>query len=229
MENIIVRKKRRRPMSASQTPESVAARLREQFAPSYLTLTSIIQGVALSALVIRVESVGELLDLSGWLLVAATVLSLLLIWHEYLMQALAYVWMPTLLDSALPFAFLVAELFLTHFVYGNQRAWLLAATVSYTVGLAANVLARTQTDRDRRQNAGVVEAQRDYAPVRLALAIAAIAILLAAWAFYDLLGLDQVPALVSAGALLLVLISIAGTVPYWGRVLAYARREQPAD
>jgi hypothetical protein len=202
-------------MGALQTPESVAARLREQFAPSYLTLTSIIQGVALSALVIRVESVGELLDLSGWLLVATTLLSLLLIWHEYLMQALAYVWMPTLLDSAVPFAFLVAELFLTHFVYGNQRAWLLAAAVAFTVGLAANVLARTQTDRERRQNAGVVEAQRDYAPERLA--------------FYDLLGLNQVPVLVSAGALLIVLISIAGTVPYWQRVLVYARREQPAD
>jgi hypothetical protein len=216
-------------MSASQTPESVATRLRDQFAPSYLTLTSIIQGVALSALVIRVESVGELLDLSGWLLVAATLLSLLLIWHEYLMQALAYVWMPTLLDSAVPFAFLVAELFLTHFVYGGQRAWLLAAAVAFTVGLAANVLARTQTDRDRRQNAGVVEAQRDYAPVRLALAIAAISILLAAWAFYDLLGLNRVPVLVSAGALLIVLISIAGTVPYWQRVLAYAHREQVAN
>jgi hypothetical protein len=216
-------------MSASQTPDSVAAHLREQFAPSYLTLTSIIQGVALSALVIRVESVGELLDLSGWLLVAATLLSLLLIWHEYLMQALAYVWMPTLLDSAIPFAFLVVELFLTHFVYGNQRAWLLTAAVAFTVGLAANVLARMQTDRERRQNAGVVAAQRDYEPVRLALAIAAIAILLAAWAFYDLLGLNRVPVLVSAGALLIVLISIAGTVPYWQRVLAYARREQIAN
>jgi hypothetical protein len=164
--------RKRQPMGASQTPESVAIRLRDQFAPSYLTLTSIIQGVALSALVIRVESVGELLDLSGWLLVAATVLSLLLIWHEYLMQALAYVWMPTLLDSAIPFAFLVVELFLTNFVYGNQRAWLLACAVAFTVGLAANVLARTQTDRERRQNAGVVEAQRDSCACRLALAIA---------------------------------------------------------
>lgn len=213
-------------MSSSQTPESVAARLREQFAPSYLTLTSIIQGVALSALVIRVESVGDLLDLSGWLLVAATLLSLLLIWHEYLMQALAYVWMPTLLDSVVPFAFLVAELFLAHFVYGNQRAWLLAGAVAFSLGLAAYALRRTQTYRDRSQNAGVVAALHEYAGIRLALTIAPIPIFLAAWAFYDLLGLNQVPALVSAGALLIVLISIVGTVPYWRGVLAYARREQ---
>jgi hypothetical protein len=215
-------------MSASQTPESVAVRLREQFAPSYLTLTSIIQGVALSALVIRVESVGELLDLSGWLLVTATLLALFAIWHEYLMQSLAYVWLPTLLDSAVPFAFLVAELFLTHFIYGSQRAWLLAAAVAFMVGVAAFALWRTQTYRDRRQNAGVVEALGEYPRVRLMLAIVPIPIFLAAWAFYDLLRLDQIPALVSAGALLIVLSSIAGTVPYWGRVLAYARREQPA-
>jgi hypothetical protein len=25
------------------------------------------------------------------------------VWHEYLMQALAFVWMPTLLDSVVPF------------------------------------------------------------------------------------------------------------------------------
>ena len=142
-------------MGASQTPESVAMRLREQFAPSYLTLTSIIQGVAISALVIRVESVGELLDVAAWLLVVTTLLSLLLLWHEYLMQALAYVWLPTLLDSAIPFAFLVAELFLVHFVYGNQRAWLLVAAVAFALGLAASALRRTQTDRDRRQRSGV--------------------------------------------------------------------------
>jgi len=215
-------------MGASQTPESVAARLREQFAPSYLTLTSIIQGVALSALVIRVEGVGERFGVADWLLTIATLLAFLLVWHEYLMQALAYVWMPTLLDSAVPFAFLVAELFLAHFVYGNQRAWLLAAAEAFTFGLAAYALRRTQTYRDRRQNAGIVQALRDYARVRLTLTIAPIPVFLAAWAFYDLLGLGQAEVLVAAGSLLIVLIAIVGTIPYWQRVLAYARQEQVA-
>jgi len=42
-------------MADSLTSASIGARLLAQFAPAYLTLTSIIQGVALSALVMRVE------------------------------------------------------------------------------------------------------------------------------------------------------------------------------
>src|SRR5512146_2403281 len=106
-----------------QRPASVAERLREQFAPAYLTLTSIIQGVALSTLVIRVEGMSEQFTLANWLLAIATLLAFLLVWHEYLMQALAYVWMPTLVDSAVPFGILITELFLAHFVYGNERVW----------------------------------------------------------------------------------------------------------
>src|SRR5690348_15607044 len=138
----------------AQTPESVATRLREQFAPAYLTLTSIIQGVALSTLVIRVEGTYEHFDTADWLLAAATLLAFLLVWHEYLMQALAYVWMPTLLDSAVPFAFLVAELFLAHLVYGNQRAWLLGGSLAFAVGILAYALRRTQTYRNSRENIG---------------------------------------------------------------------------
>lgn len=55
-----------------QRPSSVAARLRGQFAPAYLTLTSIIQGVALSTLVIRVEGMSEHFELANWLLATAT-------------------------------------------------------------------------------------------------------------------------------------------------------------
>ena len=138
-------------MADSLSSASVGARLLSQFAPAYLTLTSIIQGVALSALVIRVEGNSDHFGPANWLLAAATLLTFLLVWHEYLMQALAYVWMPTLLDSAIPFAFLVAELFMAHFVYGDQRAWLLATgqasplsvlAVTFTNKAAKEMLAR---------------------------------------------------------------------------------------
>jgi hypothetical protein len=66
----------------TQSAESIAARLREQFAPALLPLTSIIQGVALSALVVRIEATGEQFDLTNWLLATATLLACLLVWHE---------------------------------------------------------------------------------------------------------------------------------------------------
>src|SRR5438270_417065 len=99
-------RRKRQPMNQAQTPESVATRMKDQFAPAYLTLTSIIQGVALSTLVIRVEATSERFTAADWLLAAATLLTFLVVWHEYLMQALAYVWLPTLLDSVVPFGFL---------------------------------------------------------------------------------------------------------------------------
>jgi hypothetical protein len=212
-----------------QTPESIATRLRDQFAPAYLTLTSIIQGVALSALVVRIEATGERFDLANWLLAAATLLAFLLVWHEYLMQALAYVWLPTLLDSAVPFAFLVAELFMAHFVYGNERAWLFAAGVAYIIGLAAYAVRRTQTYRHQQENAGVVRAITDFAGPRLAFSIVPAVLYLAAWALYDVLGLGQATAVVAALAVVVVIIVILGTIPYWQRVLAYARSARPAN
>src|SRR5262249_52117688 len=212
-----------------QTPESVATRLREQFAPSYLTLTSIIQGVALSTLVIRVEGTFEHFDAADWLLAAATLLAFLLVWHEYLMQALAFVWMPTLLDSLVPFAFLVTELFLAHLVYGNQRVWLLAAALAFAVGILAYAVRRSQTYRNSRDNAGVVHAIRDYAALRFVLTVAPLFLFLAMWALSDLLGLGRARIAIAALAFVLVVAVIAGTVPYWQRVLAYARTEHSTD
>src|SRR5260370_39045585 len=117
-------------MQQVESPASVALRVKDQFAPAYLVLTSIIQGVALSTLVIRIQATSQHFEAADWLLAAATLLAFFGVWHEYLMQALAFGWMPTLLDSVVPFGFLVAELFMAHFVVGNHRAWLLASGIA---------------------------------------------------------------------------------------------------
>ncbi len=212
-------------MRDPQTPTSVAARLREQFAPAYLTLTSIIQGVALSTLVIRVEGMSEHFGPENWLLATATLLAFLLVWHEYLMQALAYVWMPTLIDSAVPFGFLVAELFLAYFVYGNERAWLLVAGLAF--GLA--IVAWGTTHAHTQENAEVLKEVAGLSPVRVLPSIISITLFLGAWALYDVLDLGQVSALVAAAAVVVIVAVIATTIPYWNRVLAFARREDAAD
>lgn len=50
-----------------------------------------IQGVLISALVVRVEATYTHFETADWLLTAVTLLAFLLIWHEYLMQALAFI------------------------------------------------------------------------------------------------------------------------------------------
>lgn len=116
-------------MSAIAVPtprRAVHLRIADQFAPAYLTLASIIQGVALASLVTRVEPNAAGYSLADWVRATASLVVILAIWHEYLMMVLAYVWLPTLLDSTVPFAFLVAEVFTIHFLPSDQRGWLAA-------------------------------------------------------------------------------------------------------
>lgn len=213
-------------MEEAQSPATVATRLKAQFAPAYLTLTSIIQGVALSTLVIRIEATSERFAAADWLLAAATLAAFLVVWHEYLMQALAFVWMPTLLDSVVPFGFLVAELFMAHFVYGNQRAWLLTTGAGFGVGIVAWGTTHLQTRSYVQENRGVLGAVAGLARIRLALTLAPLVLYLGAWALYDALRLGQARTLVAALALVAMGVVISGSVPYWNRVLAYAHGGQ---
>src|SRR5436190_2933008 len=110
----------------SRSHRAVHVRVADQFAPAYLTLASIIQGVALASLVMRVEPNAGGYSLADWVRVSASLVAVLAIWHEYLMMVFAYVWLPTLVDSMLPFAFLVAEVFMVHFLPADQARWLVA-------------------------------------------------------------------------------------------------------
>jgi hypothetical protein len=213
-------------MDGIQSPQAVAARLREQFAPMYLTLTSIIQGVALSTLVVRVEASSDHFGPANWLMATTTLLAFLLVWHEYVMQALAYIWMPTLIDSALPFAFLVAELFLAYLVYGNQRAWLFTAGIAYALGVAAWARTQAQARAQGQENVGVLTAVSELSRVRLLFSLLPAALFLLAGALYDALGLEHVSGVVAAVSVVIITVVIAGTVPYWNRVLTYARNER---
>jgi hypothetical protein len=72
-----------------------------------------------------------------WLVAVATFLVCVDIWHEYLMTVLSHVWLPGLLDSLVPFAFLVTELLMVHFVGEDLRGWLLGYGLVALVGVAA--------------------------------------------------------------------------------------------
>jgi hypothetical protein len=211
---------------ATEGAAPIAGRLKSQFAPAYLTLASIIQGVALSALVVRVESTYTSFDAVAWLLTAATFLVIVDIWHEYLMMVLAYVWMPTLLDSLVPFAFVAAELFLGHFVYGNTRGWLLAYAGCYLLGAIAWVLQNTQARLLANENRRIKDVLAASERTRGMLAVAFAALSLAAWALYDVLHLGQAQLVVAILVLISCGVFISSSIPGWHRLLAYARTER---
>lgn len=212
-------------MDLKPAPEKVSQRLKGQFAPVYLTLTSIIQGVALSVLASRVEANYAQFDATNWLLTIATFVGFLTLWHEYLMQVLAFVWVPTLLDSLIPFAFLASELFTAHFVYQGLHGWLLAEALTFVVGSVAQVLTLTQARTLSEENRDIVQMLAPLSRVRAALSAFIIVYSICAWGLYDLLHLAQVQFFVSLVPFVGFIVFLGSSVPYWNRVLAYARGE----
>jgi hypothetical protein len=216
-------------MASAAKPELLSERLKNQFAPVYLTLTSIIQGVALATLAARVEATYPGFDATNWVLVVATFLSILAIWHEYLMQVVAYVWLPGLLDSIVPFGFLATELLLVHFVYSDERAWYLAFALAFVVGGAAQALTMRQVstqDTENRAVAGLLGGlQRLRGVMNLCILVFALAVAL----LYDALSLERIALPLALVALLAVIAFVGSSVPYWNRLLDYARSEHPSQ
>ena len=210
-------------MDSQTTPERLSQRLKEQFAPAYLTLTSIIQGVALSALVVRVESHYPQFTATDWFLAIATFMAILAVWNEYVMLVLAYVWVPTLIDSAVPFAFLAGELFAAHFAYHDLRLWLLTAALLFLVGGVAQAVTTVQSRRFAAENRDISRILAPSGRMRTGFLVVFIVLSLGTWALYDVARLEQVQAIVAGLALLAVIVFMGSAVPYWNRVLLYSQ------
>ena len=210
-------------MDMKPAPEIISQRLKGQLAPAYLTLTSIIQGVAFAFLATRVETTYAGFDITDWLLTITTFVGFLTLWNEYLMQILMFVWVPTLVDSLVPFAFLATELFTAHFVYHSLRSWLLSLGLTFVVGAIASIVTSIQASSLPEENHDVARALTPLNWVRAALSTTILVLCLAGWALYDVLGLERAQIVVALVALIAITLFLGSSVPYWNRVLAYAR------
>jgi hypothetical protein len=212
-------------MQTPPGPERISRRLREQFAPAYLAITGLVQVLVLDALISRVEGGYTEYGAADWLVAAATFLVCVDIWHEYLMTVLSHVWLPGLLDSLVPFAFLVTELLMVHFVGEELRGWLLGYGLVALVGVAAwaqrNLRIRQFADEER--DLPLALATRHWYRAVLAVAVTAFGLL--GWLLYGPLGLESVQVAVAAAGLVGVVTIIASSVPMWNQILRYARGE----
>jgi predicted MFS family arabinose efflux permease len=144
------------------------------------------------------------------------------IWHEYLMTVLSHVWLPGLLDSLVPFAFLVSELLMVHFVGENLRGWLLGYGLVGVAAWAQRNLGIRQFADEERDVPLALAARHWY---RGALAVAVTAFGLLGWLLYDALGLESAQLAVAVAGLAGVVVIIASSVPMWNEILRYARGE----
>lgn len=73
----------------------------------------------------------------------------MLVWNEYLIAAIAYVWTPTISDALLPFSPLALQLFVAHNVYPNERLWLAAMGAFLAVASVAFAYGFYRANRHR--------------------------------------------------------------------------------
>jgi hypothetical protein len=147
------------------------------------------------------------------------------VWNEYLMQVLAFVWVPTLLDALVPFAFLASELFMAHFVYNNLRGWLLTLGLIFVVGGAAQILTLTQARSLADENRDIIRVLAPHYRIRAVLSAVMVMLSICAFALYDVLRLGQAQFVIALLAFALVIVFSSSSVPFWNQVLAYARGE----
>lgn len=95
--------------SLASPEERLVARLEESFHGAYLTLVSIIQGLALAILIQELPRNGQQFSAAQWIMVAVTVALIAIVWQEYLIGSTAFAWIPTILDSTVPFLLGIAE------------------------------------------------------------------------------------------------------------------------
>jgi len=103
---------RRPPSAPSGRPALLLSELYAPFTSMYLTLTSIIQGVALAYLVVVVDDESHSFGVANWILVTTVFLVIAAAWHEYMTAVTVFAWIPHLRDSLIPFLLGGAELIL---------------------------------------------------------------------------------------------------------------------
>lgn len=130
--------------SDSHDPDGSLARLSLRvmgaFSSAYLTLISIIQGAAFAYLAgFGVANYTHFKTPVAWILTCASFVVIVLAWNEYLMGALAFVWIPTIIDALIPFALGVTEVLLISAIADDPQTWLGFLAIFAMAGILAYV------------------------------------------------------------------------------------------
>src|SRR5437764_14448881 len=100
-------------------------RLNDAFTPTYLTILSIIQAVALTDLATVVAAEYRQCTVVHWLLALLTFCVLIIVWNVYTIQGTIWRWIPDVRDAAMPFVVGALELYLDHTITQGMSFWLL--------------------------------------------------------------------------------------------------------
>ena len=128
-------------------------RLNDAFTPTYLTILSIIQAVALTDLATVVAAEYRQFTVVNWLLALLTFSVLIIVWNVYTIQGTIWRWIPDVRDAAMPFMVGALELFLDHTITLGISMWLLGLAGIATMGAVGTWYmhwrARTESENDK--------------------------------------------------------------------------------
>jgi hypothetical protein len=122
-------------MSAPGEQGQFLSHLKDSFTSIYLTVLSIVQGVALTSLAVVVADGYSEFTPVQWALVFLTFLILIIVWNHVTTDAMTWTWIPDFRDSAIPFLLGAFELYQTFALVAGLGPWLfgMAAGATFAV------------------------------------------------------------------------------------------------
>jgi hypothetical protein len=207
-------------------------RLNDAFTPTYLTILSIIQAVALADLATIVAAEYRQFTVVQWFLALLTFAVLIIVWNVYTIQGTVWRWIPDVRDAAMPFMVGALELFLNHAIMLGISIWLVGLAGIATMGAAGtwymHLRARTEAGNDQLLR----YLGRHHLCFALYYAGGAVLLPLLAWVNH--LGawvvVEWGQDVLAVGTALLVGACLGGAVIishlYWRKAIVYARTGQ---
>jgi hypothetical protein len=118
---------------------AVYQRLKGSYSPTYLTILSVVQAVAMGDLAQVIAASYQDFTLVQWALTFNTFGVLIITWNVFSVQSALWGWIPDLRDSAVPFVVGALELFLNHTITVSLSAWLVAVSLIAIAGALGTV------------------------------------------------------------------------------------------
>jgi hypothetical protein len=207
-------------------------KLKESFAPIYMTALSVIQGVALADLASLAVSGYKQFTLVQWLLVVVSFGTLVTIWNQYINISMLWNWVPDLRDAFFPFAFGALELLLNHTILLSLSAWLLVLALLASAGAFVTWYGSWRAKEEEENTRLLSLLNRGLGlGIRFTLGLSVLLLLLAALSRVG--GLEATDGLqTERGVLALIVVILVGAslgayifmgMRVWNQMIAYAR------
>jgi hypothetical protein len=135
---------------------AVYLRLKGSYSPTYLTILSVVQAVAMGDLAQVVAAGHQHFTLVQWILTLNTFGVLIIIWNVFSVQSALWRWIPDIRDSAVPFVVGALELFLNHTITVSLSAWLVAVSLIAVAGAVGtlHISWRAAREKEHRELLG---------------------------------------------------------------------------